>query len=128
MNVFEFHRKLNLLSNAVIAEIGVKSVRENEEVVVSDATVANIEGFTFAGNKIEKYPPFSDWEESGQFHENLKFGNGIEFTSFGDGAESIFQVFPDNDTIAPSAKILDKSTMELIRQSFINNLNTLIFK
>ena len=71
MNPFEFERKLKTVTSAVVAEIGVKSVRENENVIISDEIVANIEGLTFAGNKITDYPPFSDWEETGEFHENL---------------------------------------------------------
>jgi len=124
MNPFEMIRRLEKITPDVIREIGVGAVQKNESVVVSDSIVANIEGFTFAGNKINSNPPFKDWEETGEFHENLKFydSKSIEFTSRGGGFESISNVFPYNDTIAPTAKILDKSTMSDIQNSFIQIL------
>lgn len=111
-----------------IRELGVVAVQENKDTVISDAIVANIEGLTFAGNKINDYPPFSDWEESGEFHENLRFQSDkdIEFTSSGDGAKSIFSVFSDNDTIAPSAKILDQSTISDIQTKFIEQIKNIL--
>lgn len=124
MNAFEFHRAIEKINPDVIREIGVQSMHDNKEVVISDSIVANAEGFTFAGNKISEYKPFSDWEESGEFHENLKFQStkNIEFSSSGDGFLAIESVFPYDDTIAPSAKILDPNTISEIRQSFIKIL------
>jgi len=117
-------RRLEKLTDDKIRELAVKSVHENADVVISDAIVANAEGLTFAGNKIAEFAPFSDWEESGDFHRHLKFRDekDIEFTSNGDGAESIFQVFPEYDTIAPTAKILDSSTLSELQQSLVNNI------
>ena len=122
MNAFEFHRAIEKITPGVIREIGVQSVQENKDVVISDSIVANAEGLTFAGNKISEYKPFSDWEESGEFHENLKFQStkNIEFSSSGDGFSAIESVFPYDDTIAPSAKILDESTLSAIKDDFIN--------
>jgi len=124
MNTFEFYRAFATLTPEKLRALGVNAVQQNSEVVISDAIVANAEGLTFAGNKISGYPPFSDWEETGEFHENLKFydSKNIEFSSRGDGFESITNVFPENDTIAPSAKILDQSTITAIRADFINNI------
>ena len=124
MNAFEFHRAIEKITPDVIREIGVQSVQENKDVVISDSIVANADGLTFAGNKISEYKPFSDWEESGEFHENLKFQStkDIEFSSRGDGFLAIESVFPYDDTIAPSAKILDPNTISEIRQSFIKIL------
>lgn len=124
MNTFEFYRQLEKITIDVVREIGVQSVQKNESVVVSDAIVANIEGLTFAGNKIDEFPPFTDWEETGEFHDNLKFydSKDIEFTSKGDGYKSISTIFPFDDTIAPTAKILDQSTLLDIKKSFIQIL------
>jgi len=79
---------------------------------------------TFAGNKIDEFAPFTDWEETGEFHENLKFrdASNIEFTSKGDGYKSISTIFPFDDTIAPTAKILDPNTLSDIKKSFIQIL------
>ena len=125
MNAFEYTRKLEKINPEMIREIGVASVHQNEDVVISDSIVANIEGKTFLGNQISEYSPFSDWEETGEFHEklNLRDANNIEFTSSGDGAKSIFAVFPFEDTIAPSANTLDNSTLLDIKKTFINILN-----
>jgi hypothetical protein len=127
MNTFEAVRKFEKLTPAKIRDVGVSAVLENSEVVLSDAKVSNAEGLTFSGNKINEYAPFSDWEETGQFHENLKFENDkdISLTSRGDGANAIFSTFPDSDTIAPTAAILAESTKSEIQQSFINSINNI---
>jgi len=111
-----------------IRELSIVAVHQNQDVVVSDSIVANIEGLTFAGNKINDNPPFSDWEESGEFHENLRFQSDkdIEFTSNGDGARSIFSVFSENDTIAPSAKILDSSTISDIKTKLVEQIKNIL--
>src|SRR5574344_1047120 len=102
MTAFEMYRKFEKLDENAIRTIGIESVLENSEIVIQDAITSNIEGKTFAGNEIKKYPPFSDWEETGEFHDNLKFSgsNDIDFTSSGPGAEAVFQTFPELDTIA----------------------------
>lgn len=124
MNPFEFSRKLAKITEPVIRKLSVEAVLDNEEIVVSDAIVANAEGETFAGNKINEYKPFSDWEESGEFHDNLKFDskNDISFTSRGDGAEAIFNTFPTIDTIAPTAKILSTEAKNDITKSLIEKI------
>ena len=124
MNTFEFTRSLQKITIDIIRQIGVQAVQQNESVVISDAIVANAEGLTFSGNKIEEYAPFTDWEESGEFHDNLKFQSDkdIEFSSRGDGAKAVFNTFPFDDTIAPSAKILDSNTVFDIKKSFIEIL------
>lgn len=124
MNTFEFARKLEKLNETAIRKIAIDAVQENSEIVIQDAIVSNIEGKTFAGNEINKTPPFTDWEETGEFHDNLKFANSndIEFTSLGDGAEAIFNTFPENDTLAPTAKILSSEAKRNLKQSFIKKI------
>ncbi len=128
MTVIESYKSFATLTPDKLRELSVRAVHENSETVIQDAIVGNAEGLTFAGNKIADYPPFSDWEETGEFHENLKFESekDISLTSRGKGAESIFRVFPYNDTIAPTAKILDQGTKSDIAKAFIEQIkNTL---
>ena len=128
MNPFEFYRAFAKLTPDKLRELAIRAVHQNSETVIQDAIVANAEGLTFAGNQIADYPPFSDWEETGEFHDNLKFESekDISLTSRGKGAESIFRVFPYNDTIAPTAKILDQGTKSDITKAFIEQIkNTL---
>jgi len=119
-----FARKLETITPEVIRKVGVESVQANEAIVISDAIVSNAEGLTFAGNKIADVSPFKDWEESGEFHDNLKFAgkDDIEFTSRGDGADAIFDAYPDVDTIAPTAKILSSEAIRDITVSFIEKM------
>lgn len=128
MTVIEFYKSFATLTPDRLRELAVRAVHENSETVIQDAIVGNAEGLTFAGNNITDYPPFSDWEETGEFHDNLKFESekDISLTSRGKGAESIFRVFPYNDTIAPTAKILDQGTKSDIIKAFIEQIkNTL---
>ena len=127
MNAFEFARKLQKIDENVIRKIAIESVHENADIVIQDAITSNIEGKTFAGNEIKKYHPFSDWEQTGEFHDNLKFANtnDIEFTSSGDGFEAIEKTFPFADTIAPTAKILSTEAKNDIKKSFIQKLKAL---
>lgn len=127
MNAFEFARKLQKIDENVIRKIGIESVHENADIVIQDAITSNIEGKTFAGNEIKKYPPFSDWEETGEFHDNLSFAgkDNIEFTSRGDGAEAIFETYPTIDTIAPTAKILSNEAKGNLTKSFIQKIKAL---
>lgn len=124
MTAFEMCRKFEKLDENAIRTIGIESVLENSEIVIQDAITENLEGKTFAGNQIKKYPPFSDWEETGEFHDNLKFSgsNDIDFTSSGPGAEAVFQTFPELDTIAPTAKILSSEAIKDIKVSFIKKI------
>lgn len=128
MTPSEFTKAFSKLTPDKIRELGVMAVQRNSNTVISDALVANAEGLTFAGNKINDYPPFSDWEETGEFHEHLHFQSNkdIEFTSRGKGFQSIDATFPYNDTIAPSAKILDGSTISDIKIKFIEQINNIL--
>ena len=128
MTVFESYKSFATLTPDKLRELAIRAVHENSETVIQDAIVGNAEGLTFAGNNITDYPPFSDWEETGEFHDNLKFESekDISLTSRGKGAESIFRVFPYSDTIAPTAKILDQGTKSDIIKAFIEQIkNTL---
>jgi hypothetical protein len=127
MNTFEMSRKFAKLNEAMIRTIGIDAVHDNEDIVIQDAISSNDEGLTFAGNQINETPPFSDWEETGEFHQNLSFAGkeDIEFTSRGDGAEAIFETFPTIDTIAPTAKILSGEAIKDIKVSFIKKVKAL---
>ena len=124
MNTSEMFRKLQKIDETVIRSTAIEAVLQNEEIVVIDAISTNIEGFTFAGNQISKYPPFKDWEQSGKFHANVRFENtkDIGFTSNGDGAEAIFNTFPEVDTQAPTAKILSGEAIKDITTTFNSKL------
>ena len=128
MNAFEFERKMQKITDSQIRTIGVVAVQSNESDVIDDSITKNMQGLTFLGTDIFDTSPFTDWNETGQFHENLKFAkdNDIEFSSSGKGAEAIFSAFSYEETIAPHAKTLSKTTLEKIRQSFINNLKSKI--
>lgn len=123
MNTFEFTRQLEKITVDVVRSIGVEAVQENEIIVVFDSINANLEGFTFAGNKID-LRPFTDWDETGEFHHNLQFQDetDINFQSSGQGAEAVFISFSYDDTIAPSAKIMSQSAINKVTQSFIQIL------
>jgi len=127
MTITGYLKKISKLDETKIREIGVQSVLENSDIVISDAIVSNAEGLTFSGDQINKQPPFEDWEETGEFHKNLKFeGNkDISFTSTGKGAEAIFETFPEKDTIAPTAKILSDEAKKDIKVSFIKKVKAL---
>jgi len=127
MNTFEYSRKLAKITGDVIRKIGIESVQENSDVVISDAIVSNAEGLTFGGNQINETPPFKDWEETGEFHENLRFrdSDDIEFTSRGDGFEAIFDTFDFDDYVAPTAKILSDEAKSDIKKSFIKKIQEL---
>ena len=124
MNTFEYSRKLAKVNEDMIRKIGIESVHVNKDVVISDAIVSNAEGLTFGGNQINETPPFKDWEETGEFHDNLRFrdADDIEFTSSGDGFEAIFDTFDFEDYIAPTAKILSNDAKKDLKKSFIEKL------
>jgi len=127
MNPSEFARKLSKVTEDTIRSIGVEAVHENADIVISDAIVSNAEGLTFAGKQINEIAPFKDWEETGQFHDNLKFRDktDIEFTSRGDGFEAISDAFSFEDTIAPTAKILSQEAKDDITRSMIKKLKAI---
>jgi hypothetical protein len=125
MTAFEYLNGIQSITPDVVGDIGVKAVQQNSEQVIKDAIDANLQGLTFAGNPIAEVKPFNDWFETGEFHNNLSFlnTNDIQFTSKGDGFAAIEQAFDPEDTIAPSAVILQEETMQSIQQSFMNLLN-----
>ena len=128
MNAFEFARKLEKITHEVISKIAIESVHENDGIVVSDAIKANLKGFTFAGNEIaSEYGKFTDWFETGQFHDNLQFvnSNDIEFISGGGGFSAINEAYPEEDVIAPTAKILTPETKMKIQKSTVQKLKAL---
>lgn len=137
MNAFEFHRAIEKITPDVIREIGVQSVQENaaktgnydfdvtdNQTVFNDMFRNNNIGLTFAGNKIAGVGKFSDWVETGEFRKNLQFidEKDIELVSWGDGFDAITGGYSETNWIAPSAKILEKETMQKIKQSFIKIL------
>lgn len=121
MSPSEFSKKIEQLNEAMIRKTMIEAVHANSDLVIQDAITANFEGKTFAGNSINEYPPFKDWSETGEFHDNLKFANNndIEFASRGEGMEAIFETFPEKDTIAPTAKVLSEEAKRDIKVSFI---------
>jgi hypothetical protein len=128
MTAFEYLNGIQSITPDVVGDIGVKAVQKNSGQVIKDAIDANLQGLTFAGNPIDEVKPFNDWFETGEFHGNLTFlnTNDIKFTSRGDGFAAIEQAFDPDDTIAPAAVILQESTMQAIKQSFINILTQTI--
>lgn len=128
MTVSEMTKKLDAIDREKIKTLSINAVLQNSDIVISDAIVSNIEGKTFAGNDIKKNPPFTDWEQTGEFHENLKFRDNlnIEFTSRGDGFEAISEAFPYEDAIGPSAKILSEEAKNDIQKSLVEQIKEMI--
>jgi hypothetical protein len=124
MTAFEYLNGIQSITPDVVGDIGVKAVQQNGDQVIKDAIDANLQGLTFAGNPIDEVKPFNDWFETGEFHSNLTFlnTNDIQFTSRGDGFAAIEQAFSPDDTIAPAAVILQTSTIQAVKRSFINIL------
>lgn len=127
MNPFEFSRKFAKITNTVIEKTAIESVLDNEDTIQDDSIEANLSGITFAGNEINTAPPFTDWHDSGEFHEGLGFynNNDIEFSSRGDGFEAIKQTFNKKDYDSPSAKTLKIGTLNKITSTFIKKLKAL---
>ena len=127
MTVSEMIQKFAKIDESKIRLLGVEAVQEIEEAVVMDSIDANMSGKTFAGNEINKTPPFSDWFDSGEFHEGLHFAdkNDIEFYSTGEGFEAISGAFSKTDTAAPTAKILRPGTISDIQKVFIRKIKKL---
>lgn len=124
MNTFEFKRKLETIDLATIRAYGVGSVLLNQSKVIDDLGDANARGKTFAGNDIAGVGKFSDWYETGEFFDKLRFADidDIDLTSNGDGFEAIQEAYSENDYIAPSAEVLSAQTMEAINADFIQNI------
>jgi len=53
MNAFQFLRAFETLTPEKIKELAILSVVKNEEQVISDSIVANAEGLTFSGSRID---------------------------------------------------------------------------
>lgn len=125
MNVDDTIKELERIADvSVINEAIAKAANEYERAVVEDSISANRQGFTFLGNEINKTPPFSDWFETGEFHNNLRFINqkSIEFVSSGDGFIAISETFDKTDYIAPHANTLSPETMADIKETMIQIL------
>jgi len=129
MNTFEFARKLEKITPEAISKIAIEAVHENDGIVVSDSIKANLKGFTFAGNDIQngEYVKYTDWFHTGQFHDNLQFANenDIDFISGGGGYAAINEDYPEEDFIAPTAKILTPETKMKIQKSTVQKLKAL---
>jgi hypothetical protein len=119
MSIDDEIKELERVANvSVINEAIAKAANEHERAVVRDSISANRQGLTFLGNEIYKTPPFSDWFETGEFHNNLRFINqkSIEFVSSGDGFAAIRSAFDRSDYIAPSKATLSQNTMDNIEK------------
>ena len=125
MSIDDEIKELERVANvSVINEAIAKAANEYERAVVQDSISANIQGLTFFGNEIYKTFPFSDWFQTGEFHDNLRFINqkSIEFVSSGDGFMAISETFDKTDYIAPHANTLSPETMADIKETMIEIL------
>lgn len=124
MNTFEFKRKLESIDISTIRAYGVGSVLLNQSKIINDLGDANARGKTFAGNEIAGVGKFSDWYETGEFFDKLRFADteDIDLTSNGDGFEAIRESYSESDYIAPSAEVLSLQTMTSIKADFIQNI------
>lgn len=124
MNTFEFKLKLEAIDLATIRAYGVGSVLLNQAKIINDLGDANARGKTFAGNEIAGVGQFSDWYETGEFFNKLRFADteDIDLTSNGDGFEAIQASYSESDYIAPSAEVLSLQTMAAIKSDFIYNI------
>ena len=125
MSIDDEIKELERVANvSVINEAIAKAANEYERAVVADSISANMEGYTFAGNHIDAIYPFSDWFQTGEFHDNLRFINqkSIEFVSSGAGFMAISETFDKNDYIAPHANTLSPETMADIKETMIQIL------
>jgi hypothetical protein len=124
MNTFEFKRKLEAVTIDVVRAYGVGSVLLNQSKIINDLGDANARGKTFAGDEIAGIGKFSDWYETGEFFDKLRFADtdDIDLTSNGDGFEAIQESYSENDYIAPSAEVLSAQTMAAIKADFIQNI------
>ena len=124
MNTFEFKRKLEVIDLATIRAYGVGAVLLNQSKIINDLGDANARGKTFAGNEIAGVGKFSDWYETGEFFDKLRFADtdDIDLTSNGDGFDAIRESYSESDYIAPSAEVLSTQTMSAISTDFIQNI------
>lgn len=124
MNAFEFVRTLEKITPEEIRALGVGAVQLHQQKIIDDLGDANNRGLTFSGGKIEGVGRFSDWIESGQFRDSLRFADSvdIDLTSSGDGFDAIKANYSESDYIAPSATVLSSTTINAIKADFINNI------
>lgn len=124
MNTFEFKRKLEAVTIDVVRAYGVGAVLLNQSKIINDLGDANARGKTFAGNEIAGVGRFSDWIDSGEFRDKLRFADteNIDLTSNGDGFDAIRESYSESDYIAPSAEVLSLQTMTAIKADFIQNI------
>ena len=125
MSIDDEIKELERVANvSVINEAIAKAANEYERAVVQDSISANMAGYTFAGNHIDSIYPFTDWFQTGEFHDNLRFENdkSTEFVSEGKGFYWIKQSYERNDYIAPHAKTLSPETMADIKETMIQIL------
>ena len=124
MNPFEFSRKLAKITEPVIKKLSIEAVLDNEDVILNDSIEANLSGLTFNRNDIGERAPFSDWHETGEFHETLGFYNDkdINFDARGEGWNAIRQAFKPIDWQAPRARTLDEETLNKIQVSLIEKI------
>jgi hypothetical protein len=123
MNTFEFYRAFEKIKISDIQLMAVEAAQYAESQIVSDSIEANTNGGkTFMGRDIDEVKPFTDWFETGQFHQNLKFleSSNIEFISSGDGYDAIKAAFKESDWIAPHARTLDEETLDKLTKYFID--------
>lgn len=125
MNNYEFARKIKTITPEKIRAFGVGSVQLNQQKVINDLGDANNRGLTFSGDDIAEVGRFSDWIESGQFRDSLRFADpdNIDLTSTGDGFDAIRSAYSESDYIAPTATVLSESTISAIKKDFINSIN-----
>jgi hypothetical protein len=125
MNNYEFARKIKTITPEKIRAFGVESMQLNQQKVINDLGDANNRGLTFSGDRIDEVPKFSDWIESGQFRDSLRFADtdNIDLTSQGDGFDAIRSAYSESDYITPTAAILSTNTISAIKKDFINSIN-----
>jgi len=103
---------------------GIGAMHLHQQKTINDLAEANNRGLTFSGDRIDDVPKFSDWIESGEFRDKLRFADSenIELTSGGDGFDAIREAYSEADYIAPTAAVLSENTMSKIKSDFINNI------
>jgi len=124
MTAAEMHRRMERLNQTKLRELAVSSVLLHQQKTINDLSDANNIGLTFSGDRIDDVPKFSDWIETGEFRDSLRFADteDIDLTSSGDGFEAIKANYSESDYIAPTAKVLSENTMKAIKADFINNI------
>jgi hypothetical protein len=128
MTVAEKIRRFEKLTDEKIRMLAVGAVHLHEQKTVNDLGSANDRGLTFSGGQIAGVGRFSDWIESGQFRDSLRFADSvdIDLTSSGEGFEAIQANYSEADYIAPTAKVLSDNTMNAIKKDFINNIDNVL--